>query len=302
MNMEHETPKKLVVHATHGDGEPPKTLDDHYVKNIMYHFDNLEKTSFNYVMGDTLDQREYFRDYRSTQKWKLLWDQFIMLRWYARDLCLRYDYTCCSRMKAPHLPFSYEFNDNETLASYANGIYDYYDVEQIEEFVAFKAAYEIEALFEKYEAFDDDNYASNAYVKLYIEAYPTVQEEINILQEAMEEEIDETMSSLDEKDDEESEEQKEEEWISYPCPPSNESNSSTHTLFNFPSCLPKDDCYDDCYDPVDSLEIPLFDDACYACGQDANMNCVYGDECAIVLYVKNEIVAIAPNITVLLSF
>ena len=50
----------------------------------------------------------------------------------------------------------------------------------------------------------------------------------------MEEEIGETMSSLDEKDDEESEEQKEEERISNPCPPSNESNSSTHTLFNFP--------------------------------------------------------------------
>ena len=39
------------------------------------------------------------------------------------DLCLRYDITCCSRMKAPHLPFSCKFNDNETLASYANGIY-----------------------------------------------------------------------------------------------------------------------------------------------------------------------------------
>ena len=53
----------------------------------------------------------------------------------------------------------------------------------------------------------------------------------------MEEEIDETMISLDEKDDEESEEQKEEERISYPCPPSNESNSLTHTLFNFPFVL-----------------------------------------------------------------
>ena len=60
----------------------------------------------------------------------------------------------------------------------------------------------------------------------------------------MEEEIDETVSSLDEKDDEESEEQKEEERISYLCPPSNDSNSSTHTWFNFPSCLPKDNYYD----------------------------------------------------------
>ena len=34
MDMEHEIPKQLGVLATHGDGEPPKTLDDHYVKNI----------------------------------------------------------------------------------------------------------------------------------------------------------------------------------------------------------------------------------------------------------------------------
>ena len=40
MDMEHETPKTLVVLATHGDGEPPKTLDARYVKNIMHYFDN----------------------------------------------------------------------------------------------------------------------------------------------------------------------------------------------------------------------------------------------------------------------
>ena len=148
MDMEHEIPKKLEVLFTHVDGVTPKTPDSHYVRDILYYFDNPEKTPFNFIMGDTLDQREYFRDYRLTQKGKLLWDQFIMLRWYAWNLCLRYDITCCSRMEAPHLPFSCKFNDNETLASYARGIYDYYDVEQIEEFVAFKASYEIEALFE----------------------------------------------------------------------------------------------------------------------------------------------------------
>ena len=134
-----------------------------------------------------------------------------------------------------------------------------------------------------------DNYASNAYVKPYIEDSSAVQEETNILQESMEEEIDESVSSLDEKDEEESEEQKEEERIDYPCPPSNESNSSTHTLFNFPSCLSKDECYDEWYDPLDSFELSIFDeiDACYACGHDANMNYAYGDELAIVPYVKH---------------
>ena len=59
-----------MVLATHGDGEPPKTLDACYVQDIMYYVDNPEKTPFNLEMGDTLDQREYFRDYRLSQKAK----------------------------------------------------------------------------------------------------------------------------------------------------------------------------------------------------------------------------------------
>ena len=68
MDMEHEIPKKKVVLATHGDGEPPKTLDVGYVKHIKYYFDNPEKSPFNLIMGDTLDHWEYFRDYRLSQK------------------------------------------------------------------------------------------------------------------------------------------------------------------------------------------------------------------------------------------
>ncbi|KAK1684938.1 hypothetical protein QYE76_045786 [Lolium multiflorum] len=81
-----------------------------------------------------------------------------------------------------------------------------------------------------------------------------VEEEIDEPESSLdekEEEIDEPESSLDEKE-EESDEQKEEEWISYPCQPSNESNSSSLTLFDCPPCLPKKV---ECYVPVDSLEI-----------------------------------------------
>ena len=100
-----------------------------------------------------------------------------------------------------------------------------------------------------------ENYEYNSDIDAFIEKVSAVQEETNILQESMEEEIDETVSSLVEKDEEESEEQKEEERIDHPCPPSNESNSLSHTMFNFPSCLLKDECYDNCYDSVDSFEI-----------------------------------------------
>ena len=83
MDMEHETPKKLVVLAIHGDGEPSKTLDDRYVKDILHHFNNPDKTPFNLIIGVTLDQREYFRDYCLTHKGKFLWDQIGMLGNYA---------------------------------------------------------------------------------------------------------------------------------------------------------------------------------------------------------------------------
>ena len=77
MDMEHEIPKTLGVLAAHGDEEPPKTLDARYVTDIMYYFDNPEKTPFNLVMGVTLDQREYFRDYRLTQKGNYYGIKFI---------------------------------------------------------------------------------------------------------------------------------------------------------------------------------------------------------------------------------
>ena len=81
-------------------------------------------------------------------------------------------------------------------------------------------AYEIESMFKEFDDFDDSvykpenfailkycykNYEYNYNIDALIEEYSAVQEETNILQGSMEEEIDETVSSLDEKDDEESE-------------------------------------------------------------------------------------------------
>ncbi|KAK1649595.1 hypothetical protein QYE76_067400 [Lolium multiflorum] len=101
--------------------------------------------------------------------------------------------------------------------------------------------------------FNVDDKEHTVYFPKRIDKEP-VEEEIDEPESSLdekEEEIDELESSLDEKE-EESDEQKEEEWISYPCQPSNESNSSSLTLFDCPPCLPKEV---ECYVPVDSLEI-----------------------------------------------
>ena len=83
-----------------------------------------------------------------------------------------------------------------------------------------------------------DNYKDdNAYITEYLKGLSPPEEETNAMQEPMEEEIVETGSSLDE-NEEESDEQEEEEWSSCPSLASNESNSLTHTLFEFPPCSP----------------------------------------------------------------
>src|SRR3954462_3698514 len=53
---------------------------------------------------------------------------------------------CCRRYK--HLPFQCEYNDNVTVSYYVKENYDFYDVEQIKEFIAFKGAFELASLLE----------------------------------------------------------------------------------------------------------------------------------------------------------
>src|ERR1044071_100688 len=246
------------------------------------------------------DQQKYYKEYRLSQKGIQSWGLIQELYEYARNLCSIYnisfyrDESCCF-MRHKHLAFQFEYNDDEILASYAKGNYDFYDAEPIEEFVAYKGAYEITSLLRntnvapyKSESlailnYCLENYDANYYITDHLERISPPKEETNVLLDSMEEEIVEPESPLDEKQ-EESDEQKEEEW-SHPCLRSNESNSLTLTLY-------------ECYDPMDSFEISLFDevDAFYAYGRDATMDDAYGDELAIVPHVKHEIVSMAPTL------
>ena len=51
-----------------------------------------------------------------------------------------------------HLHYQCEFSDNGIVSLYAKGVYNYYDIQQIEDFFAFKGAYEIASLIETYDA------------------------------------------------------------------------------------------------------------------------------------------------------
>src|SRR3954467_13135593 len=249
--------------------------------------------------GFTEDQQKWYKEHRLSQEGIHLWKQIHQLYEYAKNLCSIYntsfcrDESCCF-MRHQHLAFQCEYNEDETLASYAKRNYDFYDAEQIEEFVAFKGAYEITSFLEN---IDDAPYKSES-LAIYFSIALKITMTIIILLIILREYLLQRkrimfcrtlwkkkllkMKAPWIKKEEESDEQKEEEW-SYPCLPSNESNSLNLTLY-------------ECYYPMDYFEISLFGevDAFYAFDQDAIVDVAYEDELSIVPYIKHEIFAIAP--------
>ena len=85
--------------------------------------------------GFTEDQLKKFREHRFSQKGKHLWGQINTLNVVAKNLCSTYDESwcfskfCCYR-RYKHLPFQCDYNDNEILASYSKGNYDYDNMEK----------------------------------------------------------------------------------------------------------------------------------------------------------------------------
>ena len=150
-----------------------------------------------------------------SQKGKHLWVQIYKLNGFARNLCSTYDESycfnessCCRRHK--HLPFQCDYNDDETLSSYAKGNYDFVNLEQIEEFFVFKDAYEIAGYIQDDDSpYRSENFAILGYCLEYYNDNPYITEflektyspeQLASFQGPMEEEIAETVISLDEKE------------------------------------------------------------------------------------------------------
>ena len=125
--------------------DPLKVFYLDHLRSLCAH----AETPTSLVDGKYLDEHAHVVRHRFSEKGRLLWDQINRLMCYAWNLCEICDFTCCSKNPKKHLPYLCEFNDNEILSSYEKGVYRYYDIEQIEAFVAFKCAYEVASLIEK---------------------------------------------------------------------------------------------------------------------------------------------------------
>ena len=99
---------------------------------------SLFETKSCWLSGFTDDQQNYYKEYRFSKKGVHLWKQISTLNYFAKNLCSTYESycfnesLCCRRHK--HLPFQCDYNDNETLAAYAKGNYDFGNLEQTEFF------------------------------------------------------------------------------------------------------------------------------------------------------------------------
>ena len=161
--------------------------------------DGFFETSSYWQGGFTEEQKYYYKEHRLSQKGKHLWEQIDKLYTIARNVCSIYNvtYCCdksCCRKRYKHLPFQCEYNDNVTISSYVKGNYDFYNVEQIEEFIAWKGAFKLAYLLEntddapyKYEVYDIlqfcfDNYKEeNGYILEYFNRCFPQMEESNAL-------------------------------------------------------------------------------------------------------------------------
>ena len=81
------------------------TPEAFYLDHLRYLCARAE-TPTSLVDGKSLDEHAHFVRHRLSEKGKLLWDHIQHLQCYAWNLCEIYEFTCCSRMKVPHLPFS----------------------------------------------------------------------------------------------------------------------------------------------------------------------------------------------------
>src|SRR4051794_3029907 len=159
---------------------------------------------------------EEFIKYRESYKGKVLNGVLEKLDLLAKILLKRHDINCCSRLATKHLKFQCCFSKEVLIANYLWNNNIHLGFEEVEQFVLFMGASEIESFMsENYEtcvAFHDlkdyvssildhciENFSNNCYIIDYKERLNCAQECIPHLQEPVEEEVAEPESSLDEK-------------------------------------------------------------------------------------------------------
>ena len=217
---------------------------------------------------------EQFIKYRESKKGKGMRTMLKELDKIAKILLKRHDINCCSKQGTKHLKFQCVFSEEILLAKYHRNNYIHLGFEEVEQFVSFMGASEILAFMsENYETcvachelkdyvssifeWCIKTFSNNCYIVDYKERHRDAQDVSTICSNPWKKKLLNPKAHLMKKRRRVTNKRRKNGF--YPCPPSKKSNSLSLTLPDCPPCLPKED---ECYDPVDSLEISTVSEAC----------------------------------------
>ena len=147
-----------------------------------------------------------YYEYRSTKEGKRMYELLKYLNHMAIDFCELHDITCCTREVYKHSQYQCKHNSDPIIASYQECKFSCHDIEQVEKYIAYIAAHEIDSLInEKLETSHEawvmkghisillqlciEEFSDNAYVIKYKEITLAAMESTNILQEEGDESI-----------------------------------------------------------------------------------------------------------------
>jgi hypothetical protein len=197
-----------------------------------------------------------YYEYRATKEGERMDELLKHLNNIAIDFCELHDVTCCTRKVYKHSHYQCEHNSDPIIASYQECRLTCHDIEQVEKYIAYIAAHELDSLInEKLETSHEarimkghisillqlciEEFSDNAYVIKYKERTLAAMESTNILQE----ENDENISFEEEVCEEESKEDIVQPKLGDVWEPlKDDSNTQTQNSF----VIYANPCYDNC--------------------------------------------------------
>src|SRR3954454_15901403 len=93
--------------------------------------------------------KDLFMKYRESYKGKVMRGVLKKLNLIAKILLKRHDINCCSRLDTEHLKFLCVFSEEVLIANYRWNNYIHLGFEEVEQFVLFIGASEIESFMSK---------------------------------------------------------------------------------------------------------------------------------------------------------
>jgi hypothetical protein len=85
------------------------------------------------------------------------------------QFCESHDENCCTRKFIKHCHFQCKYNLDPVIAFYHEATFQCPDIEQVEKYIAYIAAHEIDSLIDKYVAISDEAHVMKGRISIILQ-------------------------------------------------------------------------------------------------------------------------------------